>query len=168
MAQPGRPESPVERTSTNDLYRGSLIRELRQKKGLSREEMASLLECHPDSVSKVETNTGNLSKQMLSKVAEVLEVPLERLKQAPVHPRILRKKATPSPILRSTLSIELDTILMRRLAVLENSLKAVEKQVQTAEEMLAVAGQNLQDAREEQRENTALVVEIVKMLKKTQ
>lgn len=87
-----RPEKPVEYTSTGEPYRGSRIRELRWEKGLSRKSMANLLGCDPDSLSKVETNGVNPSEQMLSKIAEVLEVPLAHFAQAPVHPRILRKK----------------------------------------------------------------------------
>ena len=90
-----RPENPLEYTSTGELYRGSLIRELRWKKRLSRGRMAKLLGCNPDSLSKVETNGVNPSQQMLSKIAEVLEVPLERFTEAPVHPRILRKGVQP-------------------------------------------------------------------------
>lgn len=92
-----RPENPVEYTSTGDLYRGSRIRELRRKKGLSRERMADMLGCDPDALSKVETNGVNPSQQMLSKAAKLLEVPLEYFEQAPVHPRILRKKAAHPP-----------------------------------------------------------------------
>jgi transcriptional regulator with XRE-family HTH domain len=88
-----RPENSLEYTSTGELYRGSLIRELRWKKRLSRGRMAKLLGCNPDSLSKVETNGVNPSEQMLSKIAEVLEVPLESFTKAPVHPRILSKKA---------------------------------------------------------------------------
>jgi transcriptional regulator with XRE-family HTH domain len=87
-----RPENPVECTSTGELYRGSLIRELRRKKGLSLKRMAKLLGCDPDSLSKVETNGVNPSQQMLLKIAEVLETPLEYFTKAPVHPRILRKE----------------------------------------------------------------------------
>jgi transcriptional regulator with XRE-family HTH domain len=88
-----RPENSLEYTSTGELYRGSRIRELRWKKGLSREKMAELLRCDPDSLSNVETNGVNPSQQMLSKICKLLEVPLEHFTQAPVHPRILRKKA---------------------------------------------------------------------------
>lgn len=94
MSRPGRPENPVERTSTGELYRGSLIRERRREKGLSREEMASLLGCHADSFSNVEANRVNPSKHMLAKIAEVLGDPVEYFTQAEVHPRIMRKKAT--------------------------------------------------------------------------
>ena len=90
-----RPENSLEYTSTDELYRGSLIRELRWKKRLSRGRMAKLLGCNPDSLSKVETNGVNPSQQMLSKIAEVLEVPPERFTEAPVHPRILRKGVQP-------------------------------------------------------------------------
>jgi ribosome-binding protein aMBF1 (putative translation factor) len=95
MAQPGRRENPLERTDTNELYRGSLIREMRQKRGLSREKMANLLGCHPDSVSKMETNGVNPSPLMLEKIAEVLRFPLKELQQAPVHPRLLNRKVAP-------------------------------------------------------------------------
>jgi transcriptional regulator with XRE-family HTH domain len=88
-----RPENPIEYTSTDELYRGSRIRELRREKGLSREKMASLLGCHPDSLSNVEANAVNPSNELLSKIANVLEAPLEYFTQAPVHPRILSKKA---------------------------------------------------------------------------
>jgi transcriptional regulator with XRE-family HTH domain len=88
-----RPENSLEYTSTGELYRGSLIRELRWKKRLSRGRMAKLLGCNPDSLSKVETNGVNPSKQMLSKIAKVLEVPPESFTKAPEHPRILIKKA---------------------------------------------------------------------------
>jgi transcriptional regulator with XRE-family HTH domain len=87
-----RPENPIEYTSTDELYRGSRIRKLRREKGLSREKMASLLGCHPDSLSNVEANAVNPSNKLLSKIANVLEAPLEYFTQAPVHPRILRKK----------------------------------------------------------------------------
>ncbi len=87
-----RPENPIEYTSTDELYRGSRIRELRREKGLSREKMASLLGCHPDSLSNVEANAVNPSNKLLSKIANVLEAPLEYFTQAPVHPRILSKK----------------------------------------------------------------------------
>lgn len=86
-----RPEYSLEYTSTGELYRGSLVRELRWKKRLSRNKMANLLGCNPDSLSKVETNGVNPSQQMLSKIAQVLEVPPESFTKAPVHPRILRK-----------------------------------------------------------------------------
>src|SRR5882724_7194173 len=88
-----RPEKPLEYASTSELYRGSLIRELRRQKGLSREEAAFQLGCDPDSLSKVETNGVNASEQLLSKIATLLDIPIEQLEQAPVHPRILRKKA---------------------------------------------------------------------------
>jgi transcriptional regulator with XRE-family HTH domain len=87
-----RPENPIEYASTDELYRGSRIRELRQKKGLSREKMAALLSCHPDSLSNVETNSVDPSQRMLAKIAKLLKVPLEHLEHAPVHPRIQRKK----------------------------------------------------------------------------
>lgn len=88
-----RPENLLECTSTRELYRGSRIRERRWEKGLSRQKMANLLGCHPDSLSNLEANAVNPSKQLLSKIAEMLEVPLEYFTKAPVHPRILRKKA---------------------------------------------------------------------------
>lgn len=88
-----RPENPLEHTSARELYRGSRIRERRRGKGLSLEKMASLLGYHPDALANVETNRVNPSKQMLSKIAELLEVPVEYFAQAPVHPRILRKRS---------------------------------------------------------------------------
>jgi transcriptional regulator with XRE-family HTH domain len=88
-----RPENSLEYTSTGEVYRGSRIRERRRAKGLSRERMAKLVGCHPDSLSNVETNEVNPSEQLLSKIAEVLGDPVEHFTQAPVHPRILSKKA---------------------------------------------------------------------------
>lgn len=121
--------------------------------------MAKLLDCDPDSLSKVETNGVNPSPQMLSKIAELLEVPLKQLEQAPVHPRILRKKAAPaSTVLRAPLAISHPEILIRRLAVAEKRLEAAEK-------MLEAAAQNLQDAHEELRELGALAAEMLKSTK---
>jgi transcriptional regulator with XRE-family HTH domain len=88
-----RRENPLEYTTTGELYRGSLIRVLRQQKGLSRHQVATLVGYDPDSLSKVETNGVNASEQLLTKIATLLEVPLEQLQDAPEHPRIVRKTA---------------------------------------------------------------------------
>jgi transcriptional regulator with XRE-family HTH domain len=101
-----RPENPLEYTANGEIYRGSLVRELRWKKGLSREEAASRLGRDPDSLSKVETNGVNASEQMLSKIAELLEVPVERFKQAPVHPRILRRRDAQTDIYGRRMPLE--------------------------------------------------------------
>jgi transcriptional regulator with XRE-family HTH domain len=83
-----RPENPLEYTPTDELYRGSLIRERRREKGLSLEQLATLVGCDPDTLSKVETNGSNPSDQLLAKIAAALEVPLAEFQQAPLHPRV--------------------------------------------------------------------------------
>jgi transcriptional regulator with XRE-family HTH domain len=90
--------------------------------------MAKLLDCDPDSLSKVETNGVNPSPQMLSKIAKLLEVPLEQLEQAPVHPRILRKKAaSTSTAFRTPVAIKRQKILMHRLEIAEKKFHAAAK-----------------------------------------
>lgn len=83
----GRPEKPLERTDTGELPLGSLIRKYRAEKGMSMKELAAQVGYHPHSLSGIETNAKNPSSVKLWNIAKSLEVPVEELLQAPVHPK---------------------------------------------------------------------------------
>jgi transcriptional regulator with XRE-family HTH domain len=106
----GPREKPPEHASTGELYIGSLIRKLRQEKGLQVEQAADLLGYNRASLSKIETNQAIPSEEKLQKMAALLEVPIEELKKAPEHPRIWQ---TPLEKLKNRFSL----LLCRRYIV---------------------------------------------------
>jgi ribosome-binding protein aMBF1 (putative translation factor) len=84
----GGQQKPPERTSAGDLYVGSLIRVLREDKGLSLSEAAAQLGYQRSKLSMLETNTSKLSAKKRREIAELLGVPVTELEKAPVHPRV--------------------------------------------------------------------------------
>jgi transcriptional regulator with XRE-family HTH domain len=90
--QRGRRTIPPESTLTGELYRGSLIRKLREEKGLKRKVAAAQVGYARSSLASIEKDTQSPSPKKLQKIAELLEVPVEVLEQAPEHPRTKRRK----------------------------------------------------------------------------
>ena len=88
----GGQEKPLEHAPTGELYRGSLIRKLRNDKGLKIQEVEDQVGYARGSLTTIETNYGFLSQEKLHKLAELLEVPAAVLAQAPQHPRTLSRK----------------------------------------------------------------------------
>jgi transcriptional regulator with XRE-family HTH domain len=86
----GSRQKPLEYTRDGELYVGSLIRELREEKGLSMKEAAARVGYGISGLSQIETNHAVPSEEKLLKIAELLDVPVADLKQAPEHPRIWR------------------------------------------------------------------------------
>jgi transcriptional regulator with XRE-family HTH domain len=88
----GSPQKLPERTQTGELYRGSLLRELRKARGLETKEVSDKLGYHhPRNLKLIEGNRTNPSTTKLDELAKLLDVPVAELQQAPVHPRISRK-----------------------------------------------------------------------------
>jgi transcriptional regulator with XRE-family HTH domain len=92
ISRKGSIEKPTEHAPSGEMYRGSLIRQLREARGLQMKELEARLGY--SSLSVIETNRGNLSQEKLHKLAELLDVPVTELEQAPVYPlAAARKKA---------------------------------------------------------------------------
>jgi hypothetical protein len=91
----GNPQKPPERAPSGELYRGSFIRELRKTRGLDTKTVAAELGyTRSTTLKKIEGNRQNLSPAKLDKLAELFDVPVAELQQAPVHPRTAaRRKA---------------------------------------------------------------------------
>jgi transcriptional regulator with XRE-family HTH domain len=93
LRRTGSRPTPPESTPSGELYRGSLIRSLREEKGLSMQEVESQLGYARRSLSMIERNRFVPTQEKLEQLAEVLDVPVEALAQAPAHPRV--KKGVP-------------------------------------------------------------------------
>ncbi len=78
---------------------GQRIRELRQAKDLSLRDLARELEVSAAFLSDVELDRRNLSDKHLSKLAEVLDIPLKDLGENDTRPPIndLRRMAISNP-----------------------------------------------------------------------
>jgi transcriptional regulator with XRE-family HTH domain len=87
----GGPEKPPEHTPTGEFYLGSLIRNLRHERGLEIEDVGRQVAYARHSMLKIEQNLSNPPKKKLHKLAELLDVPVADLEQAPAHPRIATK-----------------------------------------------------------------------------
>lgn len=84
----GRPEAKGEYTDEGRPYQGTLIREIRQSADKTINVFAAEISLHPDSLSRVELNTARVGGSVLKRIAERLNVPLEALATAPIHPRL--------------------------------------------------------------------------------
>lgn len=84
----GRPDNPLEYDPNGKLYQGSAIRQKRQEKGISLRGLAELVGYHSGSLSNIENNRTRISEENLTKIAIALGVPMEELKEAPLHPNI--------------------------------------------------------------------------------
>jgi transcriptional regulator with XRE-family HTH domain len=88
----GPQQKPLEYSETGDLYLGSRIRKLRAEKGLSINDTAAQVGYAPNSLTSIETNRRTLPEHKVQRIAELLDVPVAELEQAPVHPRIPAKR----------------------------------------------------------------------------
>jgi transcriptional regulator with XRE-family HTH domain len=87
----GRPSKALEYTPTGQLYLGSLLRNLRQKKGVQLTALAKLLGYQPSTLSHVEINFARPSPRFLEEIARYFGVPVGELQSVPLHPRIKPK-----------------------------------------------------------------------------
>jgi transcriptional regulator with XRE-family HTH domain len=93
----GPSQKPPEQAPSGELYRGSLIRELRKARGLDSKTVSAALGYDRfKSYVLMEGNRANASPAKMNKLAELLDVPVAELQQAPVHPRTMRKGLHPS------------------------------------------------------------------------
>ena len=73
---------------TTNARLGSLISELRQKRGLTQSEFAKQLNTSQSAINRIEKGGQNLSLDMLSRISEVLEKPLISVGDESVNLRI--------------------------------------------------------------------------------
>jgi helix-turn-helix protein len=89
----GNPQKPSERAPSGELYRGSFIRELRKARGLDTKTVAAQLGyTRARTLQQIEGNFANASPAKLDKLAELYDVPVAELQQAPVHPRTAARR----------------------------------------------------------------------------
>lgn len=83
-----RPEVRGEYTPDGKPYQGTLIREIRQSAHQTIKSFATKVGLHPASLSRVELNTARVGDEVLVRIARALDVPVEDLATAPIHPKL--------------------------------------------------------------------------------
>jgi transcriptional regulator with XRE-family HTH domain len=87
----GSKEKPLEYTPTGELYVGSLLRKLRQEKGIDLKDAAEQMGIRRGKLSLIERNHGLPSENDLKKYAEMLDVSVDEFYKAYQHPRTIRR-----------------------------------------------------------------------------
>jgi transcriptional regulator with XRE-family HTH domain len=91
--RPGRPSTQPEVGPQGQVWLGSRLKELRLEAELTQEDVAKKVGIHRDSLKNIELNRANPSPKTLAKLADTLDVLLEELHHAPIHPLILAKRS---------------------------------------------------------------------------
>lgn len=86
-----RRANSLERGPSGNLYLGSEIRLLREQHSFTLRQLAELIDYHPASLSKIETNAAKPSNHLLEIMAQHLSVSFDYLKTRPIHPRVQEK-----------------------------------------------------------------------------
>jgi len=87
-----RSDNLLEYTADGKLYRGSLIKQKRRETHIEIEELAEFVNYSSSMIRRVENNSANTSKKLIKAIAKGIGVSEEELSQAPVHPRINRRR----------------------------------------------------------------------------
>jgi transcriptional regulator with XRE-family HTH domain len=157
----GRPRFPLESTLTGDFFQGSLIRKLREEKGLTMKDTAAQVGYHLASLYDLERNRMVPSQEKLQRIAELLDVPIAVLEQAPQHPRQPRRgRRTVAPERTSSGELYLGSLIRKLRQEKRLPTTEMESQIGYARRSLSVIERNRMVPSQEKLQRIAELLDV--------